>query len=87
MSTTRAAIVVRREAAQQNPTIGYNVLTNEYSGMVIQGIIDLAKVTRSAVENAASIAGMILTTEALITDLPETTATASAGSMGNGMDC
>lgn len=87
MSATRAAIEVRRKAAeQQNPTIGYNVLTNECGDMVLQGIIDPAKVTRSAVENAASIAGMILTTEALITDLPETTATASAGGMRNGMD-
>jgi chaperonin GroEL len=77
---------VRRQAtAQKNPSIGYNVLTNEYGDMVAQGIIDPAKVTRSAVENAASIAGMILTTEALITDLPEATAAASAGGMG-GMD-
>jgi chaperonin GroEL len=77
---------VRRKAAeQQNPTIGYNVLANEYGDMVLQGIIDPAKVTRSAVENAASIAGMILTTEALITDLPEATA-AAAGGMGGGMD-
>ena len=50
---------------------GYNVLTNELVDMVEAGIIDPAKVTRSAVENAASIAAMILTTEALVTDLPE----------------
>ena len=47
------------------------MLTGEYGDMVAQGIIDPAKVTRSALENAASIAGMILTTEALITDIPE----------------
>ncbi len=51
--------------------VGYNVLTDEYVDMVKAGIIDPAKVTRSAIENAASIAAMILTTEALITDIPE----------------
>ena len=52
-------------------TLGYNVLTGEYGSMIEQGIIDPVKVTRSAVQNAVSIAGMILTTEALITDMPE----------------
>ena len=47
------------------------MLTGEYVDMIKEGIIDPAKVTRGAVENAASIAAMILTTEALITDLPE----------------
>ena len=51
--------------------IGYNVLTEEYTNMISIGVIDPAKVTRGALENAASIASMILTTEALITDLPE----------------
>ncbi len=50
---------------------GFNVLTNSYVDMVEEGIIDPAKVTRSAVENAVSVATMILTTEALITDIPE----------------
>ena len=50
---------------------GYNVLTDKYEDMVEAGIIDPAKVTRSALQNATSIAAMILTTEALITDLPE----------------
>ena len=50
---------------------GYNVLTNEYVDMIEAGIIDPAKVTRGALENAASIAAMILTTDALITDIPE----------------
>jgi chaperonin GroEL len=61
---------------------GYNVMTEEYVDMVAAGIIDPAKVTRSAVENAASIASMILTTEALITDIPEP---ASAPAMDPGM--
>ena len=47
------------------------MLTDQYIDMVEAGIIDPAKVTRSAIENAASIAAMILTTEALITDIPE----------------
>ena len=54
-----------------NLQIGYDVLTSEYCDMVKCGVIDPAKVTRGALENAASIAAMILTTEALITDVPE----------------
>ncbi len=54
-----------------NKQIGYDVLTSEYGDMVKCGVIDPAKVTRGALENAASIAAMILTTEALITDVPE----------------
>jgi len=50
---------------------GYNVVTNEYADMLQAGVIDPAKVTRSALENASSIASMILTTEALITEIPE----------------
>ena len=66
------------------------MLANEYGDMVEAGIIDPAKVTRSAVENAASIAGMILTTEALITEKPEVNggAAGAPGGMGGmgGMD-
>ncbi|MFQ5812128.1 MAG: TCP-1/cpn60 chaperonin family protein, partial [Anaerolineae bacterium] len=57
----------------KNDKIGYDVIANDYGDMVEKGIIDPAKVTRSAVENAASIAAMILTTEALITEIPEET--------------
>jgi chaperonin GroEL len=63
--------VRRAQIEQKNKHIGYNVLTNQAEDMVEAGVIDAAKVTRSALENAASIAAMILTTEALITDLPE----------------
>ncbi len=63
--------VKRLQAEQKNKRIGYNVLTEKYEDMVDAGVIDPAKVTRGALENAASIAGMILTTEALITDVPE----------------
>jgi chaperonin GroEL len=62
---------VRREHAEKkNKNIGYDVLKEEYVDMVEVGIIDPAKVTKGALENAASIAAMILTTEALITDVP-----------------
>jgi len=64
--------------------IGYNVLTDEYEDMLKSGIIDPAKVTRSAVQNAASIAAMILTTEALITDIPEPKSAMPAGGGGMG---
>ena len=63
---------VRRAQKEHNsPMFGYNVLDDQYEDMVNAGIIDPAKVTRSALQNATSIAAMILTTEALITDLPE----------------
>jgi chaperonin GroEL len=62
---------VRREHAEKkNKNIGFDVLKEEYVDMVEVGIIDPAKVTKGALENAASIAAMILTTEALITDVP-----------------
>jgi chaperonin GroEL len=63
--------VRRAQEEQGDYNIGYNVLTDTYENMITAGIIDPAKVTRGALENAASIAAMILTTEALITDIPE----------------
>ncbi len=63
---------VRRLQQEENNTrIGYNVLTGKYEDMIKAGVIDPAKVTKGALENAASIAAMILTTEALITEIPE----------------
>ena len=72
----------RRQAESENPYLGYEVLGGNYVDMFEAGIIDPAKVTRSAVENAASIASMILTTEALITDIPEETPPMPAGAPG-----
>jgi chaperonin GroEL len=63
--------VRRAQKSKKNLNIGFNVLSEEYVDMVKDGVIDPAKVTRGALENAASIAAMILTTEALITDIPE----------------
>ncbi|GAP17300.1 chaperonin GroEL [Levilinea saccharolytica] len=63
---------IRQAQKRENNTrIGYDVLRDTYMDMVTGGVIDPAKVTRGALENAASIAAMILTTEALITDVPE----------------
>jgi chaperonin GroEL len=77
-------LVRRAQGEQKNANVGYDVLADSYVDMVGAGIVDPAKVTRSAIENAASIAGMILTTEALITDKPEKQ---SAPAMpGGGMD-
>ena len=63
--------VRRKQKEEGNLYIGYEIMGNEYTDMVKAGIIDPAKVTRGALENAASIAAMILTTEALTTDIPE----------------
>jgi chaperonin GroEL len=73
--------VRRTQKSKKNTNIGYNVITNEYVDMIEAGIPDPAKVTRGAVENAASIASMILTTEVLITDAPETDKPAAAPQM------
>ncbi len=64
---------------------GYNVATGEYEDLVKAGIVDPKKVTRSALQNAASIAGLLLTTECLITDLPEKDKPAPGGGHGGGM--
>ena len=61
---------VRRQGKEKK-FIGYDVISGDYVDMIKAGIIDPVKVTRGALQNAASIAGMILTTEALITDIPE----------------
>ncbi len=79
--------VRRAQTAAGNSRIGYNVMSETYVDMVKEGIIDPAKVTRGGLENAASIAAMILTTEALITDIPEKEkAPAMPPQGGGGMD-
>jgi chaperonin GroEL len=74
--------VRQAQAKHESKLIGYDVLTEEYGDMVKGGVIDPAKVTRGALENAASIAAMILTTEALITDIPEKEPPMPAGGAG-----
>ena len=77
--------VRRVQKEKKNLNIGYDVISEQYLDMVKAGVIDPAKVTRGALENAASIAAMILTTEALITDVPEKEKSAPAMPPG-GMD-
>jgi chaperonin GroEL len=62
------AVIVERVRSEKNPNIGYNVATEEFEDLVAAGVIDPAKVVRSALQNAASIAGLMLTTEALISE-------------------
>jgi len=80
------AEIRRRQKETGNSAIAYDVMGNDYVDMFERGITDPCKVTRSAVENAASIAAMILTTEALVTDIPEPPAPAAppAGGPGGG---
>jgi chaperonin GroEL len=65
------AVIVERVRAEKNPNTGYNAVTEKFEDLVAAGVIDPAKVTRCALQNAASIAGLMLTTEALISELPE----------------
>jgi chaperonin GroEL len=65
------AVIVEKVRAEKNPNIGYNAVTEKFEDLVAAGVIDPAKVTRCALQNAASIAGLMLTTEALISELPE----------------
>jgi chaperonin GroEL len=73
------SVVVERLSHESRPEWGFDVMKEDYVDLVASGIIDPAKVTRSALENAASVAGMILTTEALVTELPEKKAPTPAG--------
>lgn len=79
-----AGWVVNKVEESKVADYGYDVSALEFGSMFKKGIIDPVKVTRSAVENAVSVAGMILTTEALVTDLPEKDKD-PAGGMGGGM--
>jgi len=65
------AVIVEKVRAEKNPNIGYNAVTEKFEDLVAAGVIDPAKVTRCALQNAASIAGLMLTTEALISELHE----------------
>jgi len=65
------AVVVERVRLEKNENVGFNAATEEYEDLVKAGVIDPAKVTRTALQNAASIAGLMLTTEAMVSELPE----------------
>jgi chaperonin GroEL len=79
------AVVVAKVKESKEQNYGYNALTNVFEDLVKAGVIDPTKVARTALENAASIAGLLLTTEALVAELPEPKAAAPAGGY-NGMD-
>lgn len=66
-----AALIVEKVKGLESPNMGYNVVTDAYEDLLTSGVVDPTKVTRSALQNAASIAGLMLTTECLIADLPE----------------
>jgi len=65
------AVIVERVRGDKNPNVGYNAVTEKFEDLVAAGVIDPAKVTRCALQNAASIAGLMLTTEALISELQD----------------
>jgi chaperonin GroEL len=65
------AVIVEKVRLEKNPNIGYNAVTEKFEDLVAAGVIDPAKVTRCALQNAASIAGLMLTTEALISELQD----------------
>ena len=65
------AVVVERVRADKNDSFGFNAQTEEFEDLVKAGVIDPAKVTRTALQNAASIAGLMLTTEAMVAEIPE----------------
>ena len=79
------AVVVAKVLASKDQHFGYNALTGVFEDLVKAGVIDPTKVTRTALQNAASIAGLLLTTEAMVVELPEQKAAAPAGGY-NGMD-
>ncbi|HLR05781.1 MAG TPA: chaperonin GroEL [Pyrinomonadaceae bacterium] len=80
------AVIVERLRAEKNPNVGYNAATDTFEDLVAAGVIDPAKVTRCALQNAASIAGLMLTTEALISEIKEDNKPGEmSGGMGGGM--
>jgi chaperonin GroEL len=80
------AVVVGKIHESKDSNYGYNAGTNEYEDLVKAGVIDPTKVTRTALQNAASIAGLMLTTEAMVSEIPEPKAAAPAGGHGGGME-
>ena len=77
-----ASIVVGKILESKNPNYGYNAQTGEYGDMVAMGIVDPVKVVRTALQDAASVASLLITTEAMIADRP---ADKSSGGGGGGM--
>jgi chaperonin GroEL len=78
--------VVAENVKSKSFNEGYNAANGEYVDMLAAGIVDPAKVTRSGLQNAASIAGMVLTTECIVADMPEKKEAAGGGGMGGDFD-
>ena len=76
------AVVVERIRAEKSESFGFNAQTEEFEDLVKAGVIDPAKVTRTALQNAASIAGLMLTTEAMVSEIPEEDKAPMPGGMG-----
>ena len=76
------AVVVERVRSDKNDSFGFNAQTEQFEDLVKAGVIDPAKVTRTALQNAASIAGLMLTTEAMVADIPEEDKAPMPGGMG-----
>jgi chaperonin GroEL len=85
-SGTEGAIVVEKVRDNDNPNYGFNAASETYEDLVKAGVIDPTKVTRTALQNAASIASLMLTTEAMIAEIPEKKAAAPAPGHGPEMD-
>jgi chaperonin GroEL len=80
------AVIIEKIRTEKNPNVGYNAETEKFEDLIAAGIIDPAKVTRCALQNAASIAGLMLTTETLISEIQqEDKSMAMSGGMGQGM--
>jgi len=79
------AVIVEKIRAETNPSFGFNAQTEQFEDLVAAGVIDPAKVTRTALQNAASIAGLMLTTEAMISEIPEKDDHHAGGGMPGGM--
>jgi chaperonin GroEL len=78
------AVVVEKVRENKDPHFGYNAETGKYEDLVAAGVIDPTKVTRTALQNAASIASLMLTTEAMISEIPERNSAPSMNQMGHG---
>ena len=79
------AVIVDKVRASKSASYGFNAETEEYGDMIQMGVVDPTKVTRSALQNAASIAGLLLTTEALVSDIPEAEKEGAPPMPGGGM--
>jgi len=83
-SGTEGAIVIGKIRENKNPNFGFNAQTDTYEDLVASGVIDPTKVTRSALQNASSIASLMLTTEAMIAEIPEKKPAGPGGPGGHG---